>query len=200
VAQTRERDEAMQLAKVDSQAALDAARRISEPWFRCQALAGVARYAPNDSVALRVAEEASRGAEEALSAYEPVAAVAWPVRALVERGYAHEAESMMRRALVRSEQIANHVSRVDALFLLVQAGWAARGDAWISAVAHLVAATRTASSWKVPGVLRDLVLMLAGSGRDFGPTLANMPEGKHRRQAENRLAAKEFMKPRDFFW
>jgi Multicopper oxidase len=64
---------------------------------------------------------------------------------------------MMRRPLVRSEQIANPVSRVDALFMLAQAEWPSAREAWSSAIGHLVAAARTASRWKVPLVLRDVV-------------------------------------------
>jgi hypothetical protein len=37
MAQPVARDRATRLAKVDTEAALDAARRISEPWYKCQA-------------------------------------------------------------------------------------------------------------------------------------------------------------------
>jgi hypothetical protein len=98
MAQPFARDRVVRLAKVDTEAALDAARRISEPWYKCQALAGVARYAANDSLAVRVAEEASRTVEDEANPYHAVAAVAWPVRALLERAHIREAEAMMRRA------------------------------------------------------------------------------------------------------
>jgi hypothetical protein len=48
--------------------------------------------------------------------------------------------------------------------------------------------------------MRDLVLMLAGGSLEFGTTLAAMPEGPHKRQVMRRLEAREFVKPREFFW
>ncbi len=200
MAETVKRDQAIDLAKTDMTAALEVARRISEPWYRCQALAWTARYAQSESVAVRIAEEASRVAEGADDAYEAVGSVAWAVRALLEREHPVEAEAIMGRATSRAQQIANPVRRVVALYLLVQAGWPSRGPGWFAAVANLVAAARNASSWRSPTVLRDLVLMLAGADLDFEMTLAAMPEGPHKRQTMRRLDAKEFLKPRDFFW
>jgi hypothetical protein len=190
----------MSLAKVDTQAALAAAHTVPDAHARCIALAWVARYAPSETVVLRIAREAARTADDAPQAYDSVTGAAWPVRALIERAHPREAAAIMRKAVDRSEQIAGPVRRMEALFLLAQAGWASGGDAWSGAIGHLVAAARTASSWKAPVVLRDVILMMAGTDRDFRPTLANMPEGKHRRQVQRCLEAKRFMTPRPFFW
>lgn len=201
MAQAFARDRAWRLAKFDTDAALDAARRIPAPLYKCQALAGVARYAANESLVLRLAEEAARTVEDGPNPYHAVFAVAWPIGALVERGYTRKAEAMLRRAVVTSEQITDPASRVDALFLLAQANWSSGGDGWAACVDHLMSAARSSSSPKIPHVLWHLVVMLAGTGRDFGPTLANMPEGRDKRHVERLLQGKRkrFVRPREFF-
>jgi hypothetical protein len=198
--QTRERDRAINLAKSSTESAIQAARLISDPFSRCQALAWAARYAASDTTAAKIAEEAARAAEDAPDAYESVAAAAWPVRALVERARPRDAERITGQAIKKAQQIANPVSRVDALFLLVQAGWSTAGAGWSAAVASLVAAAQAAPRQKPQAVLRDLVLMLAGADRDFNAVIAAIAEGKYKRQTEGRLARREFMTPRPFFW
>ena len=198
--QTRERDRATNLAKTNPDAALKAARLISDPFMRCQALAWAARYAGTDADAVKLAREAERELKTASDAFDAVAGAAWPVRALIERDHPAEADPLMQRAIDAAQHIVNPVRRVDALFLLVQAGWPAARPGWTAAVTGLVGSARSASSSKLESVLRDLVLMLAGAGRDFAAALAALPDGKIRRQAERRVQSREFMFPRPFFW
>jgi hypothetical protein len=48
-------------------------------------------------------------------------------------------------------------------------------------------------------VIRDLVLMLAGAGRDAKAALASMPDGKAKREVERRLQSGAYGSPRSFF-
>jgi hypothetical protein len=193
--QSRERDRVCNLARSNPGAALEAARRLEDPLMRCQALTAVVRHVAGDKEALRIAAEADRSLEHA-DPYHATAGASWPMRALIDRGLADRAEAILKRALSASKQIPRPASQVDALFLLVQAGWPSRTRTWQSAVDHLVACARSASSTKAESVLRDLCLMLAGEGKDHTPVLTAIPEGKARRQVERRLAAREFMAPR----
>lgn len=191
-----ERDRACNLAKTNPAAALEAARRIKDPFMRCQALACVARHLVGDREALKIAAEADRSLELEADPYHSVAGAAWPLRALIDRGLAAEGEPILKRALSVSKRIPQPVSQVDALFLLVQASWPNPGRAWQAAVDQLVTCAKAASSSKAQSVLRDLCLMLAGDGKDFAAILSHIPDGKARRQAERRLSAGEFMAPR----
>ena len=186
------------MAKSNPDAALEAARRLKDPFMRCQALTAVVRHVKSDQEALKVAAEADRSLEQA-EPYYSTAGAAWPIRALIDRGLADRADAFMRRALSTSKQIPRPVSQVDALFLLVEAAWPTGSRTWQSAVDQLVVCAKSGSSSKAESVLRDLCLMLAGGGRDYTAVLAAIPDGKARRQAERRLAAKEFRVPRTWW-
>ena len=81
---SQERDRAVQAARADFPTALQRARGVSEAWYRAQALAWVARFAPEADVE-RVASEAFKAASAAKDAYQQVASSAWRVRALPVR-------------------------------------------------------------------------------------------------------------------
>jgi hypothetical protein len=87
---TTDRDIAMRVAETDFKKALILARKVSEPWFRCQALAGTARYAPEEHV-VQIAEEAIAASLTETEPYMKVAATAWPFRALIERNQVQKA-------------------------------------------------------------------------------------------------------------
>jgi hypothetical protein len=79
------RDSAIHLAPSDPGRAAEIARTIESPWYRCQALAWVARFAPEGQVEA-LAEEALYSCHTARDMFQAVGASAWPVRALIERG------------------------------------------------------------------------------------------------------------------
>jgi hypothetical protein len=200
MAGSSDRDRAINLAKSGSPKAPQAARDISDPFMRCQALAWTARFATSDGSALKLAREAAAAAAAASDAFQAVAGVAWPVGALIERGLTRDAEALLRTATNQATGITSVTSRIDALHLLLQAAWNASEPAWSSVVARLVEAARSGPSEKAQGVLRDVALALAGSGRRHDLVIAAIPEGRSRRQAERRLEAREFPAPRPFFW
>jgi hypothetical protein len=197
---TGERDRVATLAKSDHARALQAARLIASPFMRSQALAWVARFAPTEAVTFDLAREAEKALQSAEDSWEAIAGAAWAVRALAERGREGDGDAMLSRAVRASTRVENPVRRVDALFLLLQAGWTGAGPGWNAAVTTLVASVGVAESGKAESVLRDLVLMLAGAGRDYSSVVAGLPEGKAKRQVLRRLSAQEFMGPRPFFW
>lgn len=197
---TRERDRAIQAAKTDFPTALQRARAVSEAWFRAQALAWVARFAPEADVE-GVANEALTAASGGNDTYHQVAASAWAVRALVERGRSGNAAAAAAKLVSLSDEISNPVSRHDALSLLLQAAWPLDRKVRRVVLDKLVAACQAASSWQSGFTWRDVVLMLApedaGEARRI---LEQMPEGRYKRLAERRLQAGETMTPRSFFW
>ncbi|HTE20273.1 MAG TPA: hypothetical protein VK689_18055, partial [Armatimonadota bacterium] len=157
---TDERNRAMEAARRDYPTALKWARGVSDAWFRAQALAGVARYAPESDV-VRIAEEALRAVADAKDAYRRVGSSAWAIRALVERG---KHERAAKAALGLSEfagNIDHPVSRLNALLVLWQAAFPLGGAVRRQILRRLIAACEAASSWQAGRALRDAALMVA---------------------------------------
>jgi hypothetical protein len=197
---TGERDRVATLAKSNHASALQAARLIASPFVRSQSLGWVARFAPTEAEVVDIAREAEKALESAQDDWEAIAGVAWAVRALAERGRERDGDAMLLRAVRASDRVENPVRRIDALFLLIQAGWTAAGRGWHTAVGALVESAGMAKSGKAEAVQRALVLMLAGAGRDYTAVVTGLAEGKAKRQVLRRLSAQEFMVPRPFFW
>jgi hypothetical protein len=196
---TSERERAIQAAPLDFEKALTLARKVSEPWFRCQALAWVARYAPEAKV-VQLAQEAVETALLGKDAYQQVAAAAWPVRALAERGKAQKAAQLVAQLAALSAEIPHPVSRLNALFLLWQAADPLPKSVKEGVMGALVSACRAADSWQAGRTMRDLALMLASEDRSQAEQfVSSMPESSYKRQAEKRLAAGETHRPRAFF-
>lgn len=154
---TTERDIAMRIAKTNFKKALSLARKVSESWFRCQALAGVARFAPDEQVVSTVGE-AIAAALTATDSYKRVAATAWPLRALIERNQEQKAIQFLPDLLARSAQIENPVSRSDALFLLWEAVFPVTRQARKSVLDALVKSCT--GHWKADYILRQVVLII----------------------------------------
>jgi hypothetical protein len=196
---TLERDRAIAKARLDFPAALDLARRVSSPWFRCQALAWVARYAPAGEVA-RIAEEAAKVAQKSDDSYERLAALAWPVRALVELGLTQPAERLVRQALTRATEVNHPVRRADALFLLTQAGWGLSWKIRISLTEVLFSSCHQSKSWRAARIIHDVILLLSREDFQRAEMLTkSLPDGRLRRKIERSLADSAVMSPREFF-
>lgn len=117
---TTTRDLTMRRATTDTSAAHALARSISDPWYRCQALAWVARFAPEAQFKAIVQESLAAG-KAADDPYQVVGTTAWSLAALVERGHNNEVRCLLPSLLTHAAAIVNPVSRLDALFLLWQA-------------------------------------------------------------------------------
>ena len=192
---TTERDIASRIAVTNFEKALPLARNVSDPWFRCQALAQAARFAPEKYV-VRTAQEAIEAALMATDVYKKVAVTAWPLRALIERGHEKNAIELSSPILRLSAQTANPVSRSDALFLLWQAFFPCEGHK--SVFGALINSCN--GHWKADYVLRQVVLIWANEDQGEAQKLAaSMREGKYKRQAKKRLDAGEKQQTRAFF-
>ncbi|UJB70431.1 hypothetical protein HRE53_04805 [Acaryochloris sp. 'Moss Beach'] len=99
---TKQRDLVARLAKTDSPRALQKARKISEPWFRAQALAYVARYC--DQAPTSVANQAAKAAEACVDTYQQCAVRAWEIAALAERSHTKSAASRLQAVLSKARQ------------------------------------------------------------------------------------------------
>ncbi len=184
------------LARADPAGALRRARGEPHPANRCQFLAWVAHFAPERDAAA-IAREALDASARIDNDYWSVAIAAWPLRALVERGYATECARALGPVLRRAAAIAHPVSRMGALELLLHAVFAV-ASARELVVGALLEACASADSWKVPRCLARTAVILAGSPAESNRVLAVMPEGRHKRSARREIAAGG-RAPRSFF-
>ena len=91
---TLQRDHACNLAKQGSSKALELARSISEPWFKSQALAWVARFSEDEC--LKIAMQAAKAASECDDEYKRTAVRAWEIAALAKRKFLTEAKKSLQ--------------------------------------------------------------------------------------------------------
>ena len=194
-----ERAKATKLAPTDFPKALQAAHRVSNPWYRCQSLAAVARFAPEREI-VRIAEEARSAAQLGRDVYQHVAASAWPIRALAERGKVREAERMLRQSLDEANNDPHPVSRMAGLILLWQAAWPLPSASKQQALTALLATCQVADSWKAGRIMRDVSLVVAGEDKKQAQQIINaMRDSVYKRQAQRRFDAGQVDTVRFFF-
>ena len=116
---TQQRDRVAAIAKTKPHEALELARSIDDPWFRCQALGIAAVHAPD----LRSRKSAIVGAFSAANELsEPnrvVTVSSWPVKALVLTGHMSSVSSEVARLLQVLSAESSPVRRADALRYLL---------------------------------------------------------------------------------
>ncbi len=194
-----ERAKALTAARADFGKALLLAENVSEACYRCQSLAAVARLAPEAEV-IRVADKALKAATLAGDAYKRVAAAAWPVRALAERGKAQFANRVIQALLEEAVQIEPPVSKISALAVLWEAAWPLPLEIKQPVLNALLSACQVADSWKAGRILRDIALVVAAEDRPQAERIiAFMQEGAYKRQAQRRLDAGQVGTARFFF-
>ena len=198
---TELRDLVTRRATTDPAGARELAAQIPDAWFRCQALAWVARFAAESEVE-PLARDAWAAAQTAAEPYQVLGAAAWPLRALVEREREKAALQLLPDVLRAGPSVHKLVNRADALFLIWQAifplGPGARG----AVLEPLVeACSGTATAWQAGRIMADVVLQLAVVDRPGAERLLGRMRGdRYWEQATRRLAAGEWSVPRPFFW
>jgi hypothetical protein len=196
---SRARDRAAELAKADSVAALREARAIPDPWFRSQALAYVARFAAEKEIE-GIVGEALDACRECGDAYRRLAAAAWPLCALVERGTFDRVRDSLASLLAEEADVHPASSRSEALFLLFQACFDLDAVTRESLVRKLVAAHAEARHWRSRRNLIDALTMLNARDRALAERIASeVGDERARRRLEASLRANVRTRPRPFF-
>ncbi len=156
---TKYRDEVSRLAKTDHGKAVALANKISDPWFRAQAFAHLARYA--ESRPLPFARKAAKFAAECKDDYQRSAVRAWEIVALAQRDYMAHA----RRALEEAVELARSVdpvsSRVEALVVLLHAAFSISNEDGTK-VADILEQSCSTNHWREVRARRDAKRMLTG--------------------------------------
>ena len=174
-------------------------RLITKPWFRAQALAAVARYAPEENVQ-DAARESLDASSEHDDPYNVVAVSAWPVRALIDRQRTQKVEQATPQVLALSDRIAHPVSRLEGLFTLWQAVYPMGGKMRQQVQDRFVAACRAADSWKAGDRLGWAATIVASD--DLEEALRRVDflrKRRYKRPALRRIKAGRIERVRDFF-
>ena len=157
---THERNHAITLARSNPTKALDQARKITEPWFRAQALSWVARFTESDAIA--IASEAAKAARECEDDYRRTAVRAWEIAALADRDCKTEARKRLSEALALGERVKPISSRSEALLLLLQAAFRIDRDEANKVYEVLRASCPTGEHWRCKRAVRDGGRMVSG--------------------------------------
>jgi hypothetical protein len=110
---TQQRDEACRIAPADAARALRIARQISDPWFRCQALASASIFV-QANLRRQVIDEAFFAANKLEEINRVVTVSSWPLKALAMLGDFTLVQSEGTRLLATISNEPSPVRRADA--------------------------------------------------------------------------------------
>jgi hypothetical protein len=196
---TDDRDLACRTAPTNTLRALHFARRIPDPWFRAQALACVARYAPDKQVESLV-REALRAAKDCDEPGGTAIVSAWPIRALIERqrlAAAKRAVGSVLALIPKVKQVGSRAEALDTLWHAVFPG----GASFRKVVLGTLGTCAPDAHWRAKRLYVDIVSTLASDDVTTAEqVLARMPEGAAKRKAIKALADGRVHAPRPFFW
>ena len=186
------------LASAEPMRALEVARSISEPWYRCQSLAQVAWTLKDRNQYKRVIKEALAAAYEENEPNRIVSVASWPVRVMVARSDPR-LSAVVDGLLQKIQLQANPVRRADALLFLFEAVYYESGlrDSVLDA---LLRACEEMNSWKRPLILSNIALVLAiDDANRAAQVIAMMGEGRKSRQTRRDIVAGKWLGPHEFF-
>ena len=178
--------------------ALEVARSISEPWYRCQSLAHVAWHVDDLKQFEKVISEALSAAYEHDEPNRVVSVASWAVRVMVEKSD-RRLSSVVDELLQKIQREANPVRRADALFFLFEAVFhePRLRDLVLDVLLGVCAQM---NSWKRPLVMSNIALVLAEDDPDRASQIVEMiGEGRKSRQTLRDITARKWLGPHEFF-
>jgi len=186
------------LVQTEPVRALELARSISEPWYRCQSLAHVAWHLEDRKQSEKVIGEALAAAYEQTEPNRIVSVASWAVRVMVERSD-RRLRSVVNELLEKIQRQPNPVRQADALFYLFEAVFyeSRLRDLVLDA---LLDACERMNSWKRPSFLSNIALVIARDDPNRAAQIVDMiGEGRKSRQTRREIAARKWLGPHEFF-
>lgn len=176
------------------------AEQIDDAWYKVQALAWAARFAPAHSVEAIVAS-ALAYRTDGKDGYQRAAAAAWPLRALIERDLQNVARDYFEKLLPDLATIQPTAGRSEAIFLIYQAVFSLGNEVRESLIALMRDAHSERSHWRTARNLRAALLMF----REVEPErttsmLSTIADQKIIRQVMNDRNKGACHAPRQFFF
>lgn len=194
----RKRELVGNLAASDSARALEVARGIADPWYRCQSLAAVAWHIEDRKQFEKVIGEALTAAHEQDVPNRIVSVASWAVRAMVKRSDRRVGPEVSR-LLDRIQSETNPVRQADALFYLFEAVFyiPQLRDSVLDALLH---ACEEMKSWKRPRILSDIALVLAIDDPNRADEIVELIGDRRKtRQTRHDIATGQWLGPHEFF-
>ena len=187
-----------QLAVSEPLRALELARSISEPWYRCQSLAHVAWNLGDQKQSEKVIGEALAAAYEHDEPNRLVTVASWAVRAMVKKSD-RRLGSVVNGLLDKIQSEANPVRQADALVFLFEAVFYEPRLRELILNALLRACDRM-NSWKRPLLLNNVALVLARDDPNRASQVIElMGEGRMSRKTRREMATGKWLGPHEFF-
>ena len=172
---------ATKLAETDVDAATDAAYRIRDPWYRCQALTAAAEAQPDKLRAMSLVDDAFRAAKEQDEINRIVTVASWPLRVCV-RLAPQRAEAELRELLVTASGEPHTLRRGDALHALL---FAVKDSSALKArvLPPLVDSITLGRGWRIERLIADVALVVKEDHPEYlPPLLAAHRENRRKRK------------------
>lgn len=178
--------------------ALEVARSISGPWYRCQSLAQVAWCLEDRKEYKKVIGEALAAAFEQDEPNRIVSVASWAVRVMVKKSDP-QLKPAVDRLLDQIQREPNPVRQADALFYLFEAVFQETHlrDLVLDV---LLRACGQMHSWKHPVVLSDIAFVLAIDDPNRAAEIVDLiGDCRKGRQARRAIAEGKWLGPHEFF-
>lgn len=189
------------ISALELNTALAAAR--AEPSYRgqCQSMAWIARFVRDQKHVVKTADAAAAAASQEEDHYSAVFPVAWPIRALLERGEPKNAKRMLSDAMSKAKAITPASSQSEALFLLFQAAMHGTDRLWEEPFNALLKCSLQSEHWRQRRNVRDAICIAASADFQFARQRANdLEDEKLKASVLELLTSGKKQTPRPFFW
>ncbi len=134
------RDRVIQMSPASPARAIELAKRIVDPWYRCQALAHVAHETSDLRQKKRFLRRAFAAAAELSDLNRKVTVSAWPLKVLCHSPGAGDLTAETERLLHSAREITSPVQRADALNLVLGSLLEASKPLFVKALQNFTAA------------------------------------------------------------
>lgn len=187
-----------QLAPSEPLKALEIARSISDPWYRCQSLAHVAWNLADGKHSEAAIGEALAAAYEHDEPNRVVTVASWAVRAMVKKSD-RRLRSVVAGLLEKIPREPNPVRQADALAFLFEAVFYEPRLRELVLNA-LLRACEQMNSWKRPLILSNVALALAiDDPKRANQIIELIGEGRMSRKTRREMATGKWLGPHEFF-
>jgi hypothetical protein len=165
----------------DVERAIDVARSINDPWYRCQSLAYAAESHPKRGAALALLDEAFGAAQQQADINRIVKVAAWPLRVLAKVD-PDRAEARLAELLETAAREPHNLRRGDALIFVAHA--VADVPALKErAIPPLIGALLAGYGWRIERLIADAAMLIREDcPQHLTALLAAHPENRRKRQ------------------
>ena len=196
--ETNKRDLVGKLAGLEPDKALELARSISDPWYRCQSLAHVAWHLKDQLQSRKLNQEALTAAFELDQPNSIVSVASWVVRVMVKNAD-QQLALVVDQLLDAIQHESNPVRQADALLFLFEAVYH-EPQLRYRVLDPLLRACEQMKSWKRPRILSDIALVLAIDDPDRASQIIDtIGEGRMSRRTRRDIDAGRWLGPHEFF-